>query len=118
MAAPDSDLIVARREVQKLGYRVCLDGLTSLNIAQVNREKLGVDLLKLQWNSDDTADLQISDLAFPATTSAKELVRYPSAVRRGPGAPARARPAPRTTAAAARSSGRIRARTSSACPAR
>ncbi len=49
---------VARKEVQKKGYRVCLDGLTTESFVQVNREKLGVDLLKLQWNADITSDLQ------------------------------------------------------------
>jgi hypothetical protein len=49
--------MLARREAQKKGYRVCLDGLTSQSLMQVNRVKLGVDLLKLQWNADRESDL-------------------------------------------------------------
>ena len=48
---------LARREAQKKGYRICLDGLTAQSLVQVNREKLGVDLLKLQWNADSEGDL-------------------------------------------------------------
>ncbi|MDE3037474.1 MAG: hypothetical protein KGJ21_03320 [Pseudomonadota bacterium] len=43
--------ITARLEVQKLGYRVCLDGLTVDSFASINREKLGLDLVKVQWNA-------------------------------------------------------------------
>jgi EAL domain-containing protein (putative c-di-GMP-specific phosphodiesterase class I) len=50
--------IIARNSVQKLGYRVCLDGLTDLSFTQVDREKLGFDLVKLQWNADIPSDLQ------------------------------------------------------------
>ena len=48
---------LARREAQKRGYRICLDGLSAQSMLQVNREKLGVDLLKLQWNADVESDL-------------------------------------------------------------
>jgi EAL domain-containing protein (putative c-di-GMP-specific phosphodiesterase class I) len=50
--------IMARNAVQKLGYRVCLDGLSDLSFTQVDREKLGFDLVKLQWNADIPSDLQ------------------------------------------------------------
>lgn len=49
--------MVAKRQVQRQGYRVCIDGLTAMSFTQVNREKLGIDLLKLQWNSDSKNDL-------------------------------------------------------------
>ncbi|MBM3618383.1 MAG: EAL domain-containing protein [Alphaproteobacteria bacterium] len=49
--------IVARDTVQKMGYRVCLDGLTTLSFLQVDRERLGFDLAKLQWNADAETDL-------------------------------------------------------------
>lgn len=49
--------LVARDTVQKMGYRVCLDGLTSLSFLQVDRERLGFDLAKLQWNADAETDL-------------------------------------------------------------
>lgn len=47
----------ARREVQKLGYRICLDGVSSSSLAMLDRKKLGVDLAKVQWNADVEADL-------------------------------------------------------------
>ena len=53
--------ILARREAQKKGYRVCLDGLSAQSLLQVNRDKLGVDLLKLQWNADVEADLSSTE---------------------------------------------------------
>ncbi|MFO1243021.1 MAG: EAL domain-containing protein [Rickettsiales bacterium] len=49
---------VARETVQKLGYRVCLDGLSDLSFWMIDREKLGFDLLKLQWNANITADMK------------------------------------------------------------
>lgn len=49
--------LVARQAVQKSGYRVCLDGLTPLSFTQVNREQLGFDLAKLQWNADAESEL-------------------------------------------------------------
>jgi EAL domain-containing protein (putative c-di-GMP-specific phosphodiesterase class I) len=48
---------VARRDVQRLGYRVCLDGLSVESFLMIDREKLGVDLVKVQWNADIEADL-------------------------------------------------------------
>jgi hypothetical protein len=49
---------VAREMVQKLGYRVCLDGVTNLSFTQIDREKLGFDLAKLQWNADLDSELK------------------------------------------------------------
>lgn len=49
--------ITAKKAVQKSGYRVCLDGLTPLSFTQVNREHLGFDLAKLQWNASSEGDL-------------------------------------------------------------
>lgn len=47
-----SAFTIARKAVQKLGYRICLDGLDSLAMMQIDRETLGCDLLKLKWNPD------------------------------------------------------------------
>jgi EAL domain-containing protein (putative c-di-GMP-specific phosphodiesterase class I) len=47
----------ARKHLQKLGYRVCLDGVSTDNFTMLDREKLGVDLVKLQWNADVESDL-------------------------------------------------------------
>ena len=43
---------VARKEMQALGYRVCIDGITADSLNHIQREKLGVDLLKVQWNAN------------------------------------------------------------------
>jgi hypothetical protein len=53
-----SAFLIAKDTVQKLGYRVCLDGLTSLSITQIDRERLGFDLAKLQWNADMESDIK------------------------------------------------------------
>jgi hypothetical protein len=42
----------ARDYARERGYRLCLDGLTELTLPIVDREKLGIDLVKLQWKSD------------------------------------------------------------------
>lgn len=49
---------LARETVQKLGYRICLDGLSDLSFVQVDRERLGFDLVKLQWNAEMPSDVQ------------------------------------------------------------
>ena len=48
----------AKDEAQRLGYRVCLDGLTTSSFLNISSEKLGLDLLKVQWNADATSDLK------------------------------------------------------------
>lgn len=50
--------MVAKQEAQRLGYRVCLDGLTGKSLPHIHREKLGVDLVKVQWNADAQSDLK------------------------------------------------------------
>jgi len=52
---------VARDTVQKLGYRICLDGLSDLSFPQVDRDQLGFDLIKLQWNADMPSDIQSTE---------------------------------------------------------
>jgi EAL domain-containing protein (putative c-di-GMP-specific phosphodiesterase class I) len=48
--------LLAKDTVQKLGYRVCLDGVTELSLPQIDRQRLGFDLVKLIWNSDGEQD--------------------------------------------------------------
>ncbi len=48
---------VARETAQAQGYRICLDGMTSVSFTQVDRESLGFDLAKLYWNADMEGDL-------------------------------------------------------------
>ena len=48
-----SDIVIFRNamhELQRKQYRVCLDGLTNLSFIQIDRESLGFDLAKIQWN--------------------------------------------------------------------
>lgn len=52
-----SGFLLAKDTVQKLGYRVCLDGVTDLAFPQIDRQRLGFDLIKLQWNGDETKDV-------------------------------------------------------------
>ena len=47
----------ARDTVQKQGYRVCIDGLSTQSFIHVDRIRLGADLMKLQWNADSKEDL-------------------------------------------------------------
>ena len=46
----------ARETLQRMGYRVCLDGLTLFSFPQVDRERLGFDIAKLQWNAELEAE--------------------------------------------------------------
>src|SRR3546814_12483326 len=39
----------ARDFVREKGYRVCLDGVTGLGLPLIDRQKLGVDMVKLIW---------------------------------------------------------------------
>ncbi len=48
--------LAARDTVQKLGYRVCLDGVTDISFPQIDRTRLGFDLIKLQWNAEGAKD--------------------------------------------------------------
>ncbi len=50
--------LLAKDTVQKLGYRVCLDGVSELSLPQIDRQRLGFDLIKLIWNSDSEQDAQ------------------------------------------------------------
>lgn len=52
-----SGFLFAKDTVQKLGYRVCLDGVTELSFPQIDRKRLGFDLIKLQWNADIESDI-------------------------------------------------------------
>ena len=44
--------VFAKEELQKRGYRICLDGLDDLSFLQIDRKSLGFDLVKLKWNKD------------------------------------------------------------------
>lgn len=54
-----SRFLMAKETVQKLGYRVCVDGLDSLGFTQIDRKSLGFDLAKVQWHPElNTAEGQ------------------------------------------------------------
>lgn len=42
----------ARDFAQSLGYKICIDGVSALNLPFINREKLGADFVKLTWQAD------------------------------------------------------------------
>ena len=44
--------IFARDHLHERGYRICLDGLTHLTAPFIDRERLGLDLLKIAWSPD------------------------------------------------------------------
>jgi hypothetical protein len=44
--------LFARDFVKERGYRICLDGVTDLTLPFVDRERLGLDLVKIVWNPD------------------------------------------------------------------
>jgi hypothetical protein len=47
----------ARNLLERLDYKLCLDGINPLLLPHIDRAKLGFDLMKLQWNSDTEQDL-------------------------------------------------------------
>lgn len=51
----------AKSMANELGYRVCLDGLSVLSFIQMDRESLGFDLAKIQWNADMRSDLNTEE---------------------------------------------------------
>ncbi len=59
----------ARDFMRERGYRICLDGLNHLTLQFIDRDRLGLDLLKLVW-SPDMAD----DLSGQRTAELKEHV--------------------------------------------
>ncbi|MBI3500079.1 MAG: hypothetical protein HY058_22525 [Proteobacteria bacterium] len=46
----------ARDFMRERGYRVCLDGLNHLTLQFIDRERLGLDLMKIVWSPDMTDD--------------------------------------------------------------
>lgn len=42
--------VEVRSYLKQLGYRLCLDGVNATSITQIERERLGFDLVKLEWN--------------------------------------------------------------------
>lgn len=59
----------ARDFLHDRGYRICLDGVTEHNFLFIDREKLGIDLVKLQWNQG-----MLEERATKRHTALKELI--------------------------------------------
>lgn len=57
----------ARDFLHDRGYRVCLDGMSHQALPFIDREKLGVDFVKLRWSED---------LADQATEARRDLLRH------------------------------------------
>lgn len=50
--------LAAKDAVQKMGYRVCLDGVSDISFTQIDRQRLGFDLVKLIWNADSAKEVK------------------------------------------------------------
>ena len=46
----------ARDFMRERGYRICLDGMNHLTLQFIDRERLGLDLIKLVWTPDMNDD--------------------------------------------------------------
>lgn len=46
------NFIITKDAVQKLGYKICLDGLDSLNFIHIDKNFIGFDLIKIKWSED------------------------------------------------------------------
>jgi EAL domain-containing protein (putative c-di-GMP-specific phosphodiesterase class I) len=53
--------LMAQEEIQKMGYRICLDGLDEISFSQINRKSLGFDLAKLKWTPEMAANSNKSE---------------------------------------------------------
>jgi EAL domain-containing protein (putative c-di-GMP-specific phosphodiesterase class I) len=47
----------AREWLKERGYKICVDGVKPLLMPLVDRDRLGVDLVKLEWTPDLSANL-------------------------------------------------------------
>jgi len=65
-----SAFLLAKDTVQRLGYRVCLDGVTELSFPQIDRQRLGFDLIKLIWNADSE-----TEITSPTNRALAEAIR-------------------------------------------
>lgn len=63
--------LFARDFLRDRGYKVCIDGLKHLTLPMMNREWLGVDLLKFHWGFD-----LIDDLDGSRSQSLKEVMAH------------------------------------------
>ena len=74
--------IFARDFVRERGYRICLDGVTALTLPFIDRERLGIDLVKVFWSPD------LGDPARPERTRRKCARRSSGSANRASSSPA------------------------------
>jgi len=55
--ADPGSYMFAREWLKERGYKICVDGVKPLLLPIVDRERLGVDLVKLEWTPDLSANL-------------------------------------------------------------
>lgn len=71
----------AREFLRDRGYRICLDGVDHLSLPMIDRELLGVDLVKLEWNDNlvglaDDADAARLTKAIRALTPDRLILHH------------------------------------------
>lgn len=68
--------LFAREYLRELGFRICLDGLNHMTLPYVDREQLGIDLLKMQCSDD-----LMSGMGKDAITALERAVRAAGVAR-------------------------------------
>ncbi len=68
--------LFAREYLRELGFKVCLDGLNHMTLPYVDREHLGIDLLKMQCSDD-----LMSGMSKDAITALEKAVRSTGVAR-------------------------------------
>ncbi len=68
--------LFAREYLRELGFRICLDGLNHMTLPFVDREQLGIDLLKMQCSDD-----LMSGMSKDAISSLEKAVRSTGVAR-------------------------------------
>lgn len=63
--------LFARDFLRERGYRICLDGLTHLVLPYIDRERLGIDLLKMYWSEELDAGMRPESFAQLRSTIKK-----------------------------------------------
>jgi len=69
--------LFVREFCQEKGYRICLDGMTYQNLSMIDRERLGVDYVKVMWNSelvDGGAEMKLKLRELVKTAGDKSVI--------------------------------------------
>ncbi len=81
----------ARDYLHEYGYRICLDGMSHLTMPYFDRQKLGFDLVKLQWSPEGMSQMPSAQMPtirqmIMATDQARVILCHcesPEAVQQG-----------------------------------